>query len=160
MPADRLAAVAFRILAAQPEPPRHVRLSDMWAVNWPLGLYIVIPGAIVNLVVTIAPHLPAWIRVLLVALPLLSLGIWTALVIAPQVRGLRRGVVDLGTVSEIMVQPTGGCRGAVKLEHITSAEPATFYLLTAHEVKPGDRLRVLVDRGTGRVLTTLGVIAT
>ena len=156
MPADRLPQVASRILAAQPEPPRQVSLADIWTINWPLLVYIVVPGVIVNVVLLFVPRLPVAIRVLAVVLPLSSLGIWFVLVILPQVVALRRGTPDVGTVVEVMLQPRGGYRGRVRLSRIQGSEPSTFYCLTTHTVRVGDRLRLLVDPTNGKVLTTFG----
>jgi hypothetical protein len=156
MPADRLPQVASRILAAQPEPPRRVSMVDIWTINWPLLVYIVVPGVIVNVVLSFVPRLPLAIRILAILLPLTSLGIWFALVILPQVVALQRGAPDVGTVVEVMLQPRGGYRGRVRLERVQGSEPSTFYYLTTHTVAVGDRLRVLVDPSNGKVLTTLG----
>ena len=131
-------------------------MADVWTINWPLLVYIVIPGVILNVVLTFVPRLPIAIRTFAILLPLASLGIWFVLVILPQVVALRRGTVDTGTVVEVMVQPRGGYRGRLRLEHVQGSEPSTFYYLSLHTVLVGDRLRVLVDPSNGKVMTVLG----
>jgi hypothetical protein len=158
MPADRLPQVAAKILSSQPDPPRRVSMADIWTINWPLLVYIVIPGAILNVVLSFVPRLPIAIRVLAIVLPLASLGVWLVLVILPQVVALRRGSLDTGTVVEVIVAPRGGYRGSVRLEHVMGSEPSTFYYLTTHTVKVGDRLNVLIDPASGKVLTTIGTL--
>ena len=131
-------------------------IADVWTINWPLLLYIVVPGVILNVVLSFVPHLPVAIRVLAIFLPVSSLAIWFVLVIWPQVLALRRGTPDIGTVVEVMLQPRGGYRGRMQLERVQTAEPSTFYYLTTHTVAVGDRLRVLADTSKGKVLTTFG----
>lgn len=131
-------------------------MADVWTINWPLLVYIVIPGLILNVVFTFVPRLPIALRALAVVLPLASLGVWLVLVIVPQVVALRRGSLDTGTVVEVIVAPRGGYRGSVQLERLQGSEPSTFYYLTTHMVKVGDRLRVLIDPSNGKVLTTIG----
>jgi hypothetical protein len=156
MPADRLAPIAARILAAQPYPPRAVSLADIWTINWPLVAMIVVPGAILDVILLLVPGVPRWVPLVLLALQLSILGIWVVLVIAPNVIALRQGMPDTATVVDIVLQPRGGYRGHVKVDHGPGLAPVDFYYLTTNQVKVGDRVDVLVKPSNGTVMATLG----
>jgi hypothetical protein len=159
MPADRLTPIAGRILAEQPYPPRRVSLADIWSINWPLLAVILVPGPVLDVILALIPGVPHWVPLLLVALQLLSLGIWIVLVIAPHVIALRQGMPDAATVVDIVLQPRGGYRGHVTLDRGPGTAPATFYYLTSNKVKVGDRFNVLVSPSNGAVMATLGPIS-
>jgi hypothetical protein len=154
-----MAPIAARLLAAQPYPPRSISLADIWSINWPLLAVILVPGPVLDIVLAVIPGVPHWIPVLLVLLQLATLGIWVVLVIAPHVVALRQGMPDAATVIDIVLQPRGGYRGHVRLDHGAGPEPATFYYLTTNEVKVGDRLSVLVSPSSGAVMATLGPVS-
>lgn len=156
MPADRMGPIAARILAAQPYPPRGVSLADIWSVNWPILAFILGPAPVLDITVALIPGAPHWVALLLVGLQLSTLGIWVVMVILPLVNALRQGMPDAATVIDLVLQPRGGYRGHVKLDHGPGIGPATFYYLTTNEVKVGDRLNVLVRPSNGAVMATLG----
>lgn len=158
MPADRLAPIAARILAAQPYPPRVVNLADVWTINWPLLAVIAVPGSILDLILLAAPGVPRWLLPALFLCQLSVIGIWVVLVIAPHVVALRRGMPDVATVVDIVLQPRGGYRGRTTLDHGAGTGPVDFYYLTSHVVRVGDRLNVLVNPNSGKVMATLGPI--
>jgi hypothetical protein len=81
------------------------------------------------------------------------------LVIAPHVVALRQGMPDTATVVDIVLQPRGGYRGHVKLDHGSGTARADFYYLSNHVVKVGDRLNVLVSPSNGKVMATLGPVS-
>jgi hypothetical protein len=154
-----MAPITARILAAQPYPPRRVGLADIWSINWPLLAVILLPAAVLDAMVLLIPRVPRFVALLLVVLQLSTLAIWLVLVIVPHVIALRRGMPDSATVVDLVLQPRGGYRGHVKLEHGGSGEPVTFhYLTTTSEVKVGDRLIVLVSPRNGAVMATLGPV--
>lgn len=159
MPADRMASIAARILDAQPYPPRRVSLADIWSINWPVMAFILAPAPVLDVIVTLIPRVPRWVVLLLIAIQLSTLGIWVVLVIVPLVIALRLGMPDAGTVVDIVLQPRGGYRGHVKLDHGPGTAPAEFYYLTTNEVKVGDRLNVLVSQSKGAVMATLGPVS-
>jgi len=159
MPADRMPPIAARILAAQPYPPRVVSLADIWSVNWPLLAVILIPGPVLDLILLLVPGVPLWVPLVLVLLQLSTIGIWGVLVIAPHVIALRQGMPDTAIVVDIVLQPRGGYRGHVMLEHGAGTAPVTFYYLTSQSVKVGDRLNVLVSPSNGSVMATLGPVS-
>lgn len=156
MPADRLGPIAARILSAQPYPPRAVSLTDIWAINWPLLLWVIGPGLLADIVIAFIPRVPGWVYAVLIFFELSGLAVWIFLVIAPHVIALRRGMPDSATVVDLEFQARGGYRGHLKLEHGPGTAPATFYFLTTQQVKVGDRLSVLVNPGDGKVMATLG----
>ena len=147
------------MLAAQPYPPRTVSLADIWTINWPLVAVILVPGPVLDLVLLVLPGVPHWIPLLLVALQLSTVAIWVVLVIAPYVVALRQGMPDTATVVDIVLQPRGGYRGHVKLDHGPGPAPVDFYYLTNHKVKVGDRLITLVSPSNGKVMATLGPVS-
>jgi hypothetical protein len=151
-----MASIAARILAAQPLPPRKVRLADAWSINWPVVAFIIAPAPVLDLIVAVIPGVPRWVAVLLIALQLSTLGIWIVLVMVPHVIALRQGMPDSATVIDLVLQPRGGYRGHVELDNGPGIEPATFYYLTTNEVRVGDRLSVLVSPSSGAVMATLG----
>ena len=148
--------IAARILAAQPYPPRAVSLAEIWIINWPLVTVILVPGAILDVILLLVPGVPRWVPLVLLALQLSTLGIWVVLVIAPHVIALRQGMPDTATVVDIVLQPRGGYRGHVKVDHGQGMAPVDFYYLTTNQVKVGDRLSVLVSPSSGAVMATLG----
>jgi hypothetical protein len=125
-------------------------------MNWPLLVVILVPGPVLDVVLAVIPGVPHWIPLLLVLLQLATLGIWVVLVIAPHVIALRQGMPDSATVVDLVLQPRGGYRGHVRLDHGPGTGPVTFYYLTTNEVKVGDRLSVLVSPSAGSVMATLG----
>jgi hypothetical protein len=151
-----MAPIAARLLAAQPLPPRQLSLADAWSINWPVVAFIIAPAPVVDLIVAVIPGVPRWVALLLVALQLSTLGIWVVLVMVPHVIALRQGMPDSATVIDLVLQPRGGYRGHVKLDHGPGIEPVIFHYLTTNEVKIGDRLSVLVSPSSGAVMATLG----
>jgi hypothetical protein len=151
-----MAPIAARLLAAQPYPPRAVSLAEIWIINWPLVAVIVVPGTILDAVLLLVPGVPRWVTLILLALQLSILGIWVVLVIAPHVIAMRQGMPDTATVVDIVLQPRGGCRGHVKVDHGQGMAPVDFYYLTTKQVKVGDRVNVLVKPSSGTVMATLG----
>lgn len=154
-----MAPIAARILAAEPYPPRVVSLADIWSINWPLLAVILVPGSVLDVILTLVPGVPHWIPLLLVALQLSTLGVWVVLVIAPLVIALRQGTPDAATVVDLVLQPRGGYRGHMTLDHGPGTGAVTFYYLTTNEVKVGDRLNVLVSPRNGAVMATLGPVS-
>jgi hypothetical protein len=63
---------------------------------------------------------------------------------------------DTATVVDIVLQPRGGYRGHVKVDHGPGTAPVDFYYLTTNQVKVGDRVNVLVHPSNGVVMATLG----
>jgi hypothetical protein len=59
-------------------------------------------------------------------------------------------------VVDIVLQPRGGYRGHVKVDHGQGMAPVDFYYLTTNQVKVGDRVNVLVKPSSGTVMATLG----
>jgi hypothetical protein len=151
-----MAPIAARLLAAQPFPPRVVSVADIWSINGPLLAVILVPGAILDVILLLVPGVPRWVPLLLLALQLSTLGIWVVLVIAPHVIALRQGMPDTATVVDIVLQPRGGYRGHVKVDHGQGMAPVDFYYLTTNQVKVGDRVNVLVKPSNGTVMATLG----
>jgi hypothetical protein len=149
-----MAPIAARVLAAQPYPPRAVSLADIWTINWPLVAVIMVPGGILDVFLILVPGVTPWVPLLLLVLQLSTLGIWTVLVIVPHVIALRQGMPDMATVIDIALQPRGGYRGRVKVDH--GAGPVDFYYLTTNQVRVGGRLNVLVNTSNGAVMATLG----
>jgi hypothetical protein len=148
--------IAGRILAAQPYPPRRVSAADIWSINWPVVAFILGPAPVLDVIVALIPGVPHWVVLVLVALQLSTLGIWVVLVILPLVIALRQGMPDAATVIDLVLQPRGGYRGHLKLDHGSGTGPATFYYLTTNEVKVGDRLITLVSPSNGAVMAKLG----
>jgi hypothetical protein len=151
-----MAPIAARILAAQPYPPRAVSLADIWTINWPLVAVIMVPGGILDVFLILVRGVTPWVPLLLLVLQLSILGIWVVLVIAPHVIALRQGMPDTATVVDIVLQPRGGYRGHIKVDHGPGMAPVDFYYLTTNQVKVGDRVNVLVKPSSGTVMATLG----
>jgi hypothetical protein len=109
-----------------------------------------------DVILLLVPGVPRWVPLVLAALQLSTLGIWVVLVIAPHVVALRQGMPDTATVVDIVLQPRGGYRGHVKVDHGPGMAPVDFYYLTTNQVKVGDRVNVLVHPSNGAVMATLG----
>jgi hypothetical protein len=156
LPADRLPAVAARILAAQPEPPRHVGLRDILELSWPVLVYLPIPPMTIAVIVLLIPKINKVLLLPIALLGILTVGAWLALQILPLVAALRKGRADIGTITDVIVLPRGGYRGRVRLQHGRRKEPADFYSLSLKQLRVGDALKVLVDPVSGKVAAALG----
>jgi len=89
-------------------------------------------------------------------LGILTIGAWLGLLVLPLVTALRKGSIDIGQITDLVVLPRGGYRGHVRLQHGARSKPADFYSLTLKRLKVGDALRVLVDPASGKVAAALG----
>lgn len=98
-----------------------------------------------------------WLPVI-VLLGIALIATWLKLQIWPLVSALRNGLADVGTVVDVAVLPRGGSKGRVKLEHSGGVDPLAFYSLSLQTLKVGDRLSVLVDPATGRVMAAMGPV--
>jgi hypothetical protein len=155
LPADRLPPVAARILAAQPQPPRRVSWSDVLEFSWPVLAYLPVPALALAALVLLT-NASKGLFLFVVVLAVFTIGIWLRLQILPLVAALQNGRADVGTIVDVAVLPRGGHRGHVRLEHGAGLDLAEFVTLSGQGLVPGDRLKVLVNTASGKVMATLG----
>lgn len=132
-------------------------MSDVVNFSGPVLAYLPVPAIALFLLTLLTGMNKAWLPVIVV----LGIGLiatWLKLQIWPLVSALRNGLADVGTVVDVAVLPRGGSKGHVKLEHGAGVNPLAFYSLSLHTLRVGDRLSVLVDPATGRVMAAMGPV--
>lgn len=174
---SRLEEYARSIVVAQPEPPRIVSLKASVVASYSTGVAVVfaivallaVPGITIGLL-TAGPW---WQRAILV---LVSAGAFVLFSGAPLLRGLRyrialvRGAVVAGEIVEAdwvapgVRPPTleasvhGMARGIRRVHHPNGTFEESFMsdAVWSSELRPGTRVRLLVDPAHQRVFFDLG----
>jgi hypothetical protein len=158
LPADRLQSIAARLVASQPDPPRAIGTREVLTAYSILGLLLVPDIVIVlALLAVVGPPARPWIVLVAIVMAIFGIAVGGFLVSSART-ALARGVVAEGEVLTVQPRawPSYGHHGRLRVDLPGRGFEAEYAWAGSSSVRPGDRMRVLIDANGDRVLLSLG----